>query len=111
MWKYLYCTVKQPIKPPYERPTKVLWWRKKYFTIQRDVKEDTVSTDWMKPAYEWADEIAPSNTDVSMDQIESVLKKKKNKFLCLITSWCDRDYSGFPANLIHCNSTFSTQSS
>lgn len=64
--------VKKPLEPHYEGPYDVIKRSKKYFVIQFADKQDTVSIDRLKPAYE----LSP-NDEVSEpgNQPRSILKK------------------------------------
>nr|CDS28950.1 gag pol polyprotein [Hymenolepis microstoma] len=42
--------VKKPLRPPYDRPYKVLQRKSKYFILDRNGTEDSVSIDRLKPA-------------------------------------------------------------
>ncbi|CAH8652088.1 unnamed protein product [Heterobilharzia americana] len=43
--------VRRPLEPPYDGPFKVIKRKEKFYIIERDGREDTVSIDRLKPAY------------------------------------------------------------
>ena len=64
--------VKEPLELPYEGPYEVLKRRKKYFKLRLPKKDDFVSIDRLKPAYELSAQDLPSNVTSTPT---SILKK------------------------------------
>ncbi len=66
--------VKYPLHSPYDGPFNVIERRKKYFKIDLNGKEDTVSIDRLKPCYELADEELKPET-----KLKSILKEPRGE--------------------------------
>ena len=54
-------TIKPPLKSPYSGPFKVIGRTEKYFTIAVNGKQDTVSIDRIKPAFNICDDCQPES--------------------------------------------------
>lgn len=83
--------VKQPLEAPYEGPFMVKRRHKKYFVILKNGKEDAVSIDRLKPAYEMSTEPTndpSSNEPEPTSNQQTPILKKRVSF-----------YSNLPADL------------
>ncbi len=64
--------VKLPQQAPYDGPYKVLKQSKKFFTLEINGKPDTVTIDWLKPAYVL--DVVPPQPDSSVVLPKSILR-------------------------------------
>ena len=75
--------VRSPLEPPYEGPYKVIKRRKKYFIIEKNGKNEVISIDRLKPAYQLSTDTDNHKEDSEGHQ--SIIKfKKKPEFYSLI---------------------------
>ena len=79
--------VKKPLTPPYEGPYKVIKRTHKYFIINKNGNNETISIDRIKPAFYEAPQATDDNT-ANKQSLPSIAKKQEEKEKLSTTPSC-----------------------